>query len=110
MFFLFKETRYNFSKWSYFYLVKKNVIFIFASRIVAKYLMLSPFVLSGKQKGQRRGEKKKRFNLQVKENGEPRRERKREREKETIDREDSESRNKTEHRHRRDQSRDAGTV
>ncbi len=72
--------------------------------------MLSPFVLSGKQKGQRRGEKKKRFNLQVKENGEPRRERKREREKETIDREDSESRNKTEHRHRRDQSRDAGTV
>ncbi|XP_067249753.1 R-spondin-3 [Chanodichthys erythropterus] len=61
-------------------------------------------------KGQRRGEKKKRFNLQEKENSEARRERKREREKETIDREDSESRNKTEHRRRRDQSRDAGTV
>ncbi|XP_016136658.1 R-spondin-3-like [Sinocyclocheilus grahami] len=63
-----------------------------------------------KPKGQRRGEKKKRFNLQEKENAEARRERKREREKETIDREDSESRNKTEHRRRRDQSRDAGTV
>ncbi|ROL44129.1 R-spondin-3 [Anabarilius grahami] len=61
-------------------------------------------------KGQRRGEKKKRFNLQEKENSEARRERKREREKETIDREDSESRNKTEHRRRRDQSRDVGTV
>ncbi|KAK2902743.1 hypothetical protein QQF64_010419 [Cirrhinus molitorella] len=63
-----------------------------------------------KPKGQRRGEKKKRFNLQEKENAETRRERKREREKETIEREDSESRNKTEHRRRRDQSRDAGTV
>ncbi|XP_026139458.1 R-spondin-3 [Carassius auratus] len=63
-----------------------------------------------KPKGQRRGEKKKRFNLQEKENTESRRERKREREKETVDREDSESRNKTEHRPRRDQSRDAGTV
>lgn len=94
-----------------FYLVdKKHFIFIFASIIVAKCLMLSKFVLSGKPKGQRRGEKKKRFNLQEKENGEARRERKREREKETIDREDSESRNKTEHRPRRDQSRDAGTV
>ncbi|XP_016396477.1 R-spondin-3 [Sinocyclocheilus rhinocerous] len=63
-----------------------------------------------KPKGQRRGEKKKRFNLQEKENAESRRERKREREKETINLEDSESRNKTEHRRRRDQSRDAGTV
>lgn len=78
---------------------------------VKKCLTLSPIVLAGKPaKGQRRGEKKKRFNLQEKDNVEARRERKREREKETIDREDSESRNKTEHRRRRDQSRDAGTV
>ncbi|KAI7806385.1 R-spondin-3 precursor [Triplophysa rosa] len=63
-------------------------------------------------KGQRRGEKKKHFNVQDKENAEVRRERKREREreKESSDREDSEKRNKTEHRHRRDQSRDTGTV
>uniref|UniRef100_A0A8C1W1J1 R-spondin 3 n=1 Tax=Cyprinus carpio TaxID=7962 RepID=A0A8C1W1J1_CYPCA len=63
-----------------------------------------------KPKGQRRGEKKKPFNQQEKENAEARRGRKREREKETIDREASESRNNTEHRRRRDQSRDAGTV
>ncbi|TRY97529.1 hypothetical protein DNTS_000332 [Danionella cerebrum] len=61
-------------------------------------------------KGQRRGEKKKRFNLQEKDNVEARREKKREREKEPDDRErdDSESRNKTEQRHRRDQSREDG--